>query len=271
MAPSTDVACKRKRRTRTKNISALAPLALSSLPNNQIELTPGAEHLVCPACKTWCPITGMGGTTPKLVPHHTDPAGTLDTRWCANTNRRITADLTVERWAAQRAEVAAEAGARRPTRVLRKVPTPAVPALSQLRPAEPTADSARAAFEQHRVRCSVCAGEVRRCRDGQRLYVEYLWRQNQEPKRLREQAVERAARGVEERARTRTAPAVRAKAWKDVGRAVDEADTARREPLAGARPPIRGIEVPEGDRPLPQGRSAEQTLANNPVRKRRPS
>src|SRR5260221_14303938 len=70
------LAQKRRTKTRTKRVSHLPPLTVSALAPNEIDLLPGTESLVCPDCRTWCPITGQQGATPKLVPHHTERAGT---------------------------------------------------------------------------------------------------------------------------------------------------------------------------------------------------
>ncbi|MFI5905429.1 hypothetical protein [Streptomyces cyaneofuscatus] len=119
---------KRRRKTRTKNISNLPPLGASEFTASQIDLTPGKEHVLCPACETWTPITGVLGT-PLLVPHHTTPYHdrTTTPRRCSNTNRRIVLDTKVEAWQeqlAERTEVSASVASRRPTKVLPKPVSP---------------------------------------------------------------------------------------------------------------------------------------------------
>ncbi|WP_097973355.1 hypothetical protein [Streptomyces sp. gb14] len=119
---------KRRRKTRTKNISSLPPLLASEFTASQIDLTPGKEHAICPACTCWTPITGVHGT-PLLVPHHTTPYHdrTTNLRRCSNTNRRIVLDIEVEAWReqlAERAEVSASVASRRATKVLPKPVSP---------------------------------------------------------------------------------------------------------------------------------------------------
>ncbi|MFI1808433.1 hypothetical protein ACH415_33010 [Streptomyces californicus] len=122
MATTTAEPKKRRRKTRTKNVSHLPPLLASELKTSEIDLTPGKEHVLCPACKCWTPITGVLGT-PLLVPHHTAPYHDRTPgprRRCSNTNRRISLDIEVEKWQEQLAEVSASVATRRPTKVLPK-------------------------------------------------------------------------------------------------------------------------------------------------------
>ncbi|GAA2955299.1 MULTISPECIES: hypothetical protein [Streptomyces] len=119
---------KRRRKTRTKNVSPLPALVASQLTAGQIDLTPGKEHVICPACENWTPITGVLGT-PVLVPHHTTPYHdrTATRRRCSNTNRRIVLDIEVEAWQeqlAERTEVSASVGSRRAKKVLPKPASP---------------------------------------------------------------------------------------------------------------------------------------------------
>lgn len=115
MIPSTAIpaAQPRKRRTRTTNVSSKLALLLSELPLNSVELTPRAEHMACPACQTWCPLTTHKGSKQwKLVPHHTAKAGTPGARRCGNSNRLVTIDMPIAVWQEQRAEAVADVAAR---------------------------------------------------------------------------------------------------------------------------------------------------------------
>ncbi|MFI8200458.1 hypothetical protein ACIF6K_28735 [Streptomyces sp. NPDC085942] len=120
---------KRRRKTRTKNVSHLPPLVASQFKADEIDLTPGKEHVRCPACETWAPITGVLGT-PLLVPHHTAPyhdRTTAPRRRCLNTHRRIVLDVEVEAWQEQmveRTEASASVASRRATKVLPKPVSP---------------------------------------------------------------------------------------------------------------------------------------------------
>ncbi|MBW3356625.1 MULTISPECIES: hypothetical protein [Streptomyces] len=119
---------RKRRRTRTKNISSLPPLVASQFTVSQIDLTPGKEHAICPACTCWTPITGVLGT-PLLVPHHTTPYHdrTPNPRRCSNSNRRIVLNTATETWReqlAERTEVSASVASRRATKVLPKPASP---------------------------------------------------------------------------------------------------------------------------------------------------
>ncbi|MCX5216156.1 hypothetical protein OG689_44280 [Kitasatospora sp. NBC_00240] len=120
----------RKRQTCTKNISCRPALLLSELPPTLVELTPRAEHLACPDCNTWCPLTTDKTTKQwKLVPHHILPAGTPGARRCINSNRLFEIDMPITVWQQRRAEAVAEVASRRPTTVLKKVKAPQPPAV----------------------------------------------------------------------------------------------------------------------------------------------
>ncbi|WEH43985.1 hypothetical protein [Streptomyces sp. AM 2-1-1] len=124
---------KRRQKTRTKNVSSLPAILASKLTASQIDLTPGKEHVICPACKCWTPITGVLGT-PVLVPHHTTPYhnSTTTPRRCSSSNRRIVVDTKVEAWQeqlAERTEVSASVATRRAKKVL---PKPASPQTERL-------------------------------------------------------------------------------------------------------------------------------------------
>ncbi len=96
--PAMPKASKRRRKTRTSNVNHRPPVIASDLKVNELDLTPGKEHLVCPDCSTWVPITGMLGT-PKLVPHHTGRAKTAEPRRCtAGSNRRVAIDVEADAW-----------------------------------------------------------------------------------------------------------------------------------------------------------------------------
>ncbi|MFJ1799028.1 hypothetical protein [Streptomyces sp. NPDC088180] len=119
----------RRRKTRTKNVSHLPPLVASKIKTSEINLTPGKEHVLCPACKSWTPITGVL-SKPMLVPHHTTPyhdRTTTPRRRCSSSNRRIVLDTEVEAWREQlveRIEVSASVATRRAKKVLPKPASP---------------------------------------------------------------------------------------------------------------------------------------------------
>ncbi|MEE1735469.1 hypothetical protein PUR49_02820 [Streptomyces sp. BE147] len=177
---------KRRRKTRTKNISSLPALVAAEFTASQIDLTPGKEHAICPACTCWTPITGVQGT-PVLVPHHTTPYHdrTPNPRRCSNSNRRIVLNTAPEEWRselAERTEVSASVASRRATKVLPKpkrgpAPTPihrlatqgpqSTPALPRL---VPLLERARRAVDRHHAACPLCRAGGR-CQTGRALEV----------------------------------------------------------------------------------------------------
>ncbi|MFF1908259.1 hypothetical protein [Kitasatospora sp. NPDC058218] len=260
----------RNRRTRTTNVSSQPALLVSELPLNSVELTHRAEHLACPACKTWCPLTlNKGSREWKLVPHHTAAAGTPGARRCSNSNRLVVIDISLVRWQEQRVEASADVAARRPTKVLKKVTAPLPKAIHQLDPAAPTADTAHAAYVEHRSRCAACTDLTKRCPDGLRLGAAYLELLRQEPERRAAQARAEKEQRIAERDQVEQQLQRRTKGWADTEQAVTEANQVRQDSLVGARPPIQGAAVPVGARPIAAPRSSEAVLALSPVRKKR--
>ncbi|MER5556834.1 hypothetical protein ABT001_35190 [Streptomyces sp. NPDC002793] len=237
---------KRRRKTRTKNVSPLPAISASELTASQIDLTPSKEHVICPACKTWTPITGVLGT-PVLVPHHTTPhydRTTTTPRRCSSSNRRIILDTAVNAWRAElteRTEASAAVASRRSTKVLPQpkrgpAPTPvhrlaeqgtqSTPALTRLLP---LLERARHAVDRHRAACSLCKAGGR-CGAGRALEV-----------RLAETqascTIAREQRHHQERQpRGRAAAPTRRAEWAAVLPAVRDADTRRTNvPVAPGR------------------------------------
>jgi hypothetical protein len=222
----------RKSRTRTTNVSCKDPLRLTQLPPSLVDLTPRAEHLACPECETWCPLTTHKGTKDcwKLVPHHTLPAGTPGARRCGNSNRRFVIDMPIAVWQKRRAEAVADVAARRPTKVLRKVPTPKPLALHQLTPAPPTADTAYLAYVAHRSRCAACTDPALKlaCPDGRRLGATFVHLLGQEPERRAAQARAEQEQRIAERKEAEQAQKRRAAEWAERLPATHHADMLRR-------------------------------------------
>ncbi|MGW0294779.1 hypothetical protein [Streptomyces tuirus] len=240
--PVMPKARKRRRKTRTPNVNSRPPIIASALKFNEIDLAPGKEHVVCPDCSTWVPITGMLGT-PKLVPHHTGRATAGDPRRCTDgSNRRIIIDIEVDAWRTTLIEAVPTTASRRATKVLPKPKMAPAPAASQIRPALLSAEQVRQVFRTHQQRCSACKGEAADrggqslpCPDGERLAVTFLRLLRQEPKR-------QAVRDFLTRERRRfdrqyAAAAKRTGGWAAVLPAVQEADTRR-------------AQLPVGDAPL---------------------
>lgn len=123
----------RRSRTRSRTISARPALALSTLKPHQFDLRPACASLICPDCKTWVPITGLGTRKPKVVPHDTGRTWKDAAVRCRlGSNRLVTVDVTVKTWQERLEDGHAETGHRRKTTVLRKPKTAVTPAVSQI-------------------------------------------------------------------------------------------------------------------------------------------
>lgn len=123
----------RKSRTRSRTVSARPALVLSTLKANQYDLRPACASLICPDCETWVPITGLQSKNPKVVPHDTGRAGKDAAVRCRlGSNRLVTVDVTVRKWAERLEDGHAETGHRRKTTVRRKPKVMVAPAVSQI-------------------------------------------------------------------------------------------------------------------------------------------
>ncbi|MFF4902865.1 hypothetical protein [Streptomyces sp. NPDC001068] len=239
---ATPTARKRCRKTRTTKVNPRPAIVLSTIPATEIDLAPGREHMVCPECRTWCPITGMN-SSPKLVPHHTDPAGTPNPRRCmAGTDRRVTIDITVEDWHTVLIEARPTTASRRATKVLPKPKATPTPAASQLTPTPLSADTIRRAFRRHQEQCRACKAEITGrdglplpCRDGERLAVTFLRLLRQEPRRRAIREFFAQERRRLDRHYAAAAP-TRATQWSAVLPKVTDADTRRAQLPAGDAP-----------------------------------
>ncbi|MFD7750336.1 hypothetical protein ACFV2V_30710 [Streptomyces sp. NPDC059698] len=115
----------RPRRTRTKRVSHLPAIKLSSLLPSHIDLRdPLKPSLVCGDCETWVPVTGMQSKVQKLVPHHAGRADVAAAIRCRSSNRRIEWDMTIPEWHQALTDAVKEAASRQPTAVLPKALSP---------------------------------------------------------------------------------------------------------------------------------------------------
>lgn len=241
---------KRRRKTRTKTVSHLEPIVASKFTAGQIDLTPGKEHVLCPACKCWTPITGVL-SKPMLVPHHTTPhhdRTTTPRRRCSNTNRRIVLDTKVEAWQeqlAERTEVSASVASRRATKVLPKprkgpAPTPvhrlatqepqSAPALPRL---VPLLERARRDIDRHHIACFLCRAGGR-CETGRALEVRAA--ETQASCMIAREQLHHQERQEREQGGRSAAPTRRSQ-WAAVLPAVRDADTRRTSvPVPPGRP-----------------------------------
>ncbi|WP_432040950.1 hypothetical protein [Streptomyces chartreusis] len=263
--PAMPKARKRRRKTRTSNVNHLTPIIASHLKANEIDLTPGKEHLVCPDCSTWVPITGMLGT-PKLVPHHTGRAKAAEPRRCtAGSNRKVTIDVEVDAWRTKLIEAVPTTASRRATKVLPKPKVKPAPAASQIKPAPLSAEQIRQAFRKHQQQCPACKGEATGrdgqslpCRDGERLAVTFLRLYRQEPKRQAVREFFARERRRFDRQYAAAAPAKRTSEWAAVLPKVKDADTRRSQVPVGGRPTeARSVPLEPADEKAFDQRQAE--------------
>ncbi|WP_457541786.1 hypothetical protein [Streptomyces filamentosus] len=159
---------------------------VSSLKPHEYDLDPACISLVCPNCRTWVPIrvAQTERATAKLVPHHTEPAGTEDPVRCLGSHRLVTIDVTIARWSQLLEEGVSETDGRRSTRVLRKPQTAVAPAVMQIMAPLLEASGTRRAYEAHTQGCSACTpsgGTL--CVDGERLAYLVAHTQRHEPAR----------------------------------------------------------------------------------------
>ncbi|WP_331737350.1 hypothetical protein OG520_44770 (plasmid) [Streptomyces sp. NBC_00984] len=239
-------ASKRRRKTRTKNVSHLPPIVASTLKTNEIDLTPGKEHLVCPNCSRWTPITDML-STPKLVPHHTRRHRTTSPRRCSSSNRQVSINIAVTKWRTDLVQAAPTTASRRATKVLPKPVTTTPAAVHQLAATRaqraasaearllPLLDRARSAHTAHHAMCMMC-GSSGRCAEGRELEI--------------------ALREVEATAvLTHEQQALRDR------RAADQQRAARRESLKAALPKVARATRDRHNLPRPEARS-KKTLVD---------
>ncbi|MFJ2101382.1 hypothetical protein ACIOHR_29820 [Streptomyces anulatus] len=166
------VSQKRKRRTRSRTISPLPPIVVSKLPPHEYDLDPASISLVCPTCRTWVPIrvAETERATAKLLPHHTEPAGTEDPVRCLlGSHRLVTIDVNVARWSRRLEQGVAETSGRRADRVVRKPQPMPTPAVMQIVGGLVDDRTARRMNEIHVKGCTTCSATTPRCADGRRL------------------------------------------------------------------------------------------------------
>ncbi|MFJ2249200.1 hypothetical protein [Streptomyces sp. NPDC087862] len=164
------VSRERKRRTRSRTISHLDPIIVSTLQPHEYDLDPACISLVCPSCRTWVPIrvAATERATAKLVPHHTEPAGTEDPIRCPGSHRLVNVNVNVAKWSRRLEQGVAETNGRRADRVVRK-PQAGTPAVMQIVGGLVDDKTARKMNEAHVKGCTTCSATTPRCADGRRL------------------------------------------------------------------------------------------------------
>ncbi|WP_331759890.1 hypothetical protein OG422_31130 (plasmid) [Streptomyces sp. NBC_01525] len=225
--PTARTARPRRSRTRSRIVSSLPALVLSTLKPHQYDLRPACASLTCPDCKTVVPITGLQTKRPKLVSHDTGRAGKAPAVRCRSSNRLVTVDVTVRKWQERLEDGSVEAAARRATAVRRKPKTPPTPPLSRVVPGPRTADDAHKVYVTHRRRCTACSkprdqhgkllkqaldkhGNLLACADGRRLGQIYVVLQWQDAARRRGSELEERLAQYAEHERARSLPVRRA-------------------------------------------------------------
>lgn len=270
-------------------------LKASKFRSADITLRPGEPvTVICTDCGTWRKLSR------SMIPAHrsTDLGRDLvgadgrqvqrDAR-CPGSGQRIEMDLTVARWVTQIEDGLAEVASRRPTTVLRKVPTPKPPAITKLTPAPATAASARAAFYSHSARCAgrkdsgatredtTCFG-AQLCADGARLFATYMQLLDQEPERLAAQARAEQEHQLAERRQAPKELKRRKAQWRERSRKSNHdawvrkveplyghADSRRR--LFGPQLPTQGYTTQEESLALAARRTEAAIRKSSPVRK----
>ncbi|MER5950202.1 hypothetical protein ABT127_29535 [Streptomyces sp. NPDC001904] len=173
------VSRERSRRVRSRAVSTLPILVVSTLKPHEVDLP--YSSLVCPTCRTWVPINAPHSSRPKLVPHHTETEGSEDPVRCSGSNRLVSINISADQWFARLEEGLTQTDGRRSTRVLRKPGTRPAPAVMQIVGGAMDDRTARKLDQAHVRGCSTCSvrdakGEFlraadisARCADGRRL------------------------------------------------------------------------------------------------------
>ncbi|MBH1937826.1 hypothetical protein I5Q34_26745 [Streptomyces sp. AV19] len=194
----------RQRRTRSRAVSDLPALVISSLQPHEYDLRPACLSLVCPSCRTWVPIhvAATSKAKTKLVVHHTNKAGTKDPRRCRGSFRLVVLDVDIERWRRRLEEGVAQTDGRRSKRVMRKPRMTVAPAVTQIVAPLLDAKAALRLYQSHCQGCVVCQRPGRsRCTDGARLAHLFAHKQRTEPARraaltVREEQEEQREQGL---------------------------------------------------------------------------
>ncbi|MGY4920854.1 hypothetical protein ACWD9K_37990 [Streptomyces sp. 900116325] len=208
----------RRSRTRTSKVSAHPVLSVSTLNPHQYDLRPACASLICPDCKTWCPITGTQAKVQKLVPHHAGTAREDKAIRCSGSNRRVIVDVTYEAWWQRLQTGFAETDGRRPARHHYKpLPAPAKP-VAKMTPTPVNTADALTAYREHLKKCRARStadrcGSTRRCADGARLAALYEQLKRTQPRRDREHQEDARVDALLTRYRVATATKNTAAEW----------------------------------------------------------
>jgi hypothetical protein len=222
-----------------------APLLLSRLTTDQIEIVPGAPALmICQNCDTWRQLKRH-----MVPPHRMEDRGHgLPNRRCDGSGQRVVFDVDVKTWLARQDRLMPDAlqpQTRRSARQFFKPLPPVTPAAQQLARAEMTLASARETYFAHRTGCAACTGR-KVCNDGGRLAAEYVRLLQREPQRQADRARLEQAQARRELVDAGLRAVVRAEQWAAVLPSIERADRLRDAAPMGSTVlgPIRAPEVP---------------------------
>jgi hypothetical protein len=180
---------KRPGRTRTKRDNRRAPMLLSKIDPQEINIREGeVKSLVCPDCRTWRRL--MGGTKLVIREHcvsDTVAEGEKHVR-CDGSNQVVELNISIEQWSEAMLAADSTATGRRSARQHYKpLPAPAKPVTKM---AAPTAEAALAAYRKHFTKCQAsgapgrCTGS-QRCAAGAKLATVYEQRKVLDRERVR--------------------------------------------------------------------------------------
>ncbi|MFF9818960.1 hypothetical protein [Streptomyces sp. NPDC014006] len=244
---------KRPGRTRTKRDNRRAPMLLSEIDPQDINLREGeTRSIVCPDCRTWRRL--MGDTTLKIREHCISDKvadGEKHVR-CEGSSQVVTLDMPIEQWCEAMLAADSTATGRRSARQHYKpLPAPAKP-VTKMTPLSMSVAGALAAYREHLKKCRASnvagrCGGTHRCADGARLAALYAELKRAQP------VLRREVRAAEMRARYRTSmvwakhskatPSAKSTA-KRGGTAVEEANNSCRIRRPGTVSDYRGPHVP---------------------------
>ncbi|AVH61759.1 MULTISPECIES: hypothetical protein [Streptomyces] len=245
---------KRPGRTRTKRDNRRAPMLLSKIDPQEINVREGeVKSLVCPDCRTW---RRLMGDTKLVIREHciSDKVaeGEKHVR-CDGSNQVVQLDISIEQWSEAMLAADSTATGRRSARQHYKpLPAPAKP-VTRMSPVSMSVADALAAYREHLKKCrssSVAGrcGGTHRCADGARLAAVYAELERAQPLRDREARVDALlarylsikvwAKHSEATVGAKTAMAKRS------GTAVEEANNSCRIHPADTVSEFRGSEVP---------------------------
>jgi hypothetical protein len=244
---------KRPGRIRTKRDNRRAPMLLSTIDPQEINLREGeTKSIVCPDCRTWRRL--MGDTKLVIREHCISDkvaSGEKHVR-CDGSNQVVTLDIPIEQW--HEAMLAADStatGRRSARQHYKPLPAPAKP-VTRMSPVSMSVAGALAAYREHLKKCRTSnvagrCGGTHRCADGARLAAVYAELERTQPVRQHEARVDELLvryRSSMVWAKHSEATANAKSTAKRGGTVVEEANNSCRIRRRGAVSDYRGPQVP---------------------------